>query len=261
MKFGLWTEIEDIGPESQLFREHSDWCLSYNGQPISDSGRCQLNFARPEVRKWARATIDRLVRKYDIEWIKIDYNIAVGDRFDPPGMERTGDVLYQHISLYYKFLDEIRAAYPNLIIENCASGGLRFDTGILAHVHTNWLSDDVDPIASLQLGYSCTLEFSPEVCNHWMVGDKDNGEVILAHPAGWWDFMFRVPMNGQFGISSRVFDWSQPLKEGLRARNVALYKQVRATIAGADVYQFTGQPSAPEPNWLDGHRLRITSKP
>ncbi|MGA8151370.1 MAG: alpha-galactosidase [Terriglobales bacterium] len=250
MKFGLWTEIEDIGPESQLFREHSDWCLSYNGQPISDSGRCQLNFARPEVREWARATIDRLVRKYHIEWIKIDYNIAVGDRFDPPGMERTGDILYQHVSHYYKFLDEIRAAYPNLIIENCASGGLRFDSGILAHVHTNWLSDDVDPISSLQLGYSCTLEFSPEVCNHWMVGDKDNGEINLTNPAGWWDFMFRVPMNGQLGLSSRVGDWNQALKDHA-TENLTLYKRIRGTLTGADVYHLTPAPKHTHPTgWM-----------
>ena len=87
MKFGLWTEIEDIGPESQLFREHSDWCLSYNGHPIRNSGRCQLNFARPEVRKMGMCYYRPAGwRKYHLEWIKIDYNIAVGYRFDPPGM-------------------------------------------------------------------------------------------------------------------------------------------------------------------------------
>ena len=71
-----------------------------------------------------------------------------------------------------------------------------------------------------------------------MVGDKDNGEVILAHPAGWWDFMFRVPMNGQFGISSRVDDWNQALRERA-AENVTLYKRIRGTVSGADVYHLT----------------------
>ena len=57
------------------------------------------------------------------------------------------------------------------------SGGLRFDAGIMAHAHTTWLSDNVDPAASLALGYGCTLQFAPEVCNHWMVGDTDQGVV------------------------------------------------------------------------------------
>ena len=250
MKFGLWMEIENIGLESSMFKKHSDWCLAYNGTPVANADRCQLDFSKPEVRAWATATVDRLVNKYKLSWIKIDYNIDVGDRFDPHGKNRPGDVLAQHIKHYYAWLDAVRAAHPNLIIENCSSGALRMDTGILAHTHTNWLSDNVDPIESLQLGFGCTIQFSPEVCNHWMVGDNDHGVVDLKKPAGWWDFMFRVPMNGQFGISSRVFDWSQQLKDHAAA-NIALYKQVRQTIAGADVYHLTAEPAHRNPTgWM-----------
>jgi alpha-galactosidase len=250
MKFGLWMEIENIGLESSMFQRHKDWCLAYNGAPVRQADRCQLDFAKPEVRQWATSTVDRLVSKYNLSWIKIDYNIDVGDSFDPSGKDRPGDVLYQHIAHYYAWLDDERAAYPDLIIENCSSGGLRFDTGILAHTHTNWLSDNVDPIASLGLGFGCTVQFSAEVCNHWMVGDTDRGNVDLTKPPGWWDFMFRVPMNGQFGISSRVLDWNQALKDHAAA-NIALYKQVRQTIAGADVYHLTAQPELHKPTgWM-----------
>jgi alpha-galactosidase len=250
MKFGLWMEIENIGLESNMFQKHRDWCLAYNGAPVRQSDRCQLDFAKPEVREWATATVDRLVNKYNLSWMKIDYNIDIGDRFDPHGNDRPGDVLYQHIAHYYAWLDEERAAHPQLIIENCSSGGLRFDTGILAHTHTNWLSDNVNPIASLELGFGCTVQFSPEVCNHWMVGDTDRGHVDLAKPPGWWDFMLRVPMNGQFGLSSRVFDWNEALRDRVAA-NIALYKEVRQTIAGADVYHLTKQPALHDPSgWM-----------
>lgn len=250
MKFGLWIEIENIGLESRMFEKHSDWCLSYNGAPIRQANRCQLDFSKPEVRAWATETIDRLVNRYKLSWIKIDYNIDVGDQFDPHGKDRPGDVLAQHITNYYAWLDAVRAAHPELIIENCSSGALRMDMGILAHTHTNWLSDNVNPIESLQLGFGCTIQFSPEVCNHWMVGDNDRGFVDLKKPASWWDFMFRVPMNGQFGISSRVFDWNQALKDRA-AKNIALYKQVRPIIAGADVYHLTAEPSHWKPTgWM-----------
>jgi alpha-galactosidase len=250
MKFGLWMEIENIGLESTMFQKHSDWCLAYNGAPIRQANRCQLDFSKPEVRAWATATVDRLVNKYKLSWIKIDYNIDIGDRFDPHGKNRPGDVLAQHVKHYYAWLDTIRAAHPDLIIENCSSGALRMDTGMLAHTHTNWLSDNVDPIESLQLGFGCTIQFSPEVCNHWMVGDNDRGLVDLKKTPSWWDFMFRVPMNGQFGISSRVFDWNQPLKERA-AENIVLYKQVRQTIAGADVYHLTAEPAHRNPTgWM-----------
>lgn len=122
--------------------------------------------------------------------------------------------------------------------------------GILARTHTTWLSDEVRPLPSLQLGYGCTVEFAPEVCNHWMVGDRDNGQVDVKAAPGWWDFLFRVPMNGQFGISSRVFDWSPELRRRA-SENVALYKRLRKVIQGADVYHLTPQPDHDNPRgWM-----------
>jgi alpha-galactosidase len=247
MKFGIWVEIENLGVDSKMFREHPDWCLTYNGRPLEVFERYHLNFAKPTVRAWARSVIDRFVKDYGIAWLKIDYNIDIGERFDPPGLfERQGHVLYDHLMNYYHWLDEVRAAYPELVIENCSSGGTRFDLGIMAHAHTTWLSDEVRPLPSVQLGYGCTVEFIPEVCNHWMVGDKDNGEVTLSNPPGWWDFVLRVPMTGQFGISSRVFDWNSELVR-TATTNVALYKRLRRTLMGSDVYHLTPQPSHDHP--------------
>jgi alpha-galactosidase len=194
--------------------------------------------------------VERLVSTYKLGWLKIDYNIDAGDHFDPARAGRAGQRLHDHIIAYYQFLDELRAAHPELVVENCSSGALRFDSAIIGHTHTTWVSDIVAAKPSLQLGYGCTLQFSPELCNHWMVGDKDSGEVDPSAPPGWWDFMFRVPMTGQFGISSRVVEWS----DAIRARavaNVALYKRIRGTITGADVYHLTPSPDHDNPvGWM-----------
>lgn len=250
MQFGLWVEIENAGILSALFKTHSDWCLPYNGAPAASWDRCQLDFGKAEVRQWARRTIDRLMQRYDLDWIKIDYNIPVGERFDPAGFGRSGRRLYDHIQGYYSWLDELRTAHPDLIIENCSSGGLRFDTGIMAHAHTSWISDAVDPASSLQLRYGCTVQFAPELCNHWVVGDTDKGEIRSNSPPGWWDFIFRVAMNGQFGISGRIWDWSDAVRAHA-AENVRLYKRIRGTIAGADVYHLTPPPDRNRPkDWM-----------
>ncbi len=250
MKFGLWVEIENAGVGSDLARTHPDWFLAYNGAPILQDQRHQLNFAKVEVREWARATVDRLIRDYDLGWIKIDYNVDIGERFDPPGDARGGDVLHRHVQAYYGWLDDLRAGHPGLLVESCSSGALRFDLGILAHAHTTWISDVVTPLPSAQLGYGCTVEFAPEVCNHWMVGDDDHGHVDQTKPAGWWDFLFRIPMNGQFGVSSRIADWSPALRERA-AQNIKMYKRLRKTIEGADVYHLTAQPAHDDPRgWM-----------
>jgi alpha-galactosidase len=83
-----------------------------------------------------------------------------------------------------------------------------------------------------------------------MVGDTTNGDVLAADSEDWWDFMFRVPMNGQFGISSKVFDWPSDLLLHA-ANNVALYKRIRSTIAQADVYHLTESPAHNSPEgWM-----------
>jgi alpha-galactosidase len=251
MKFGIWVEIENVGVDSEMIKKHPDWLLQYNGKPLVSGVRAMLNFAKPEVRHWAHAVVDGLVKDYELEWMKIDYNIDIGAQFDPPAASgRSGAVLMDHITSYYAWLDEVRTKHPKLVIENCSSGGLRFDLGIMGHTHTTWLSDVVAPIPSVQLAYGCTLAFSPEACNHWMVGDSSRGHVNPSGPPGWWDFMFRVPMNGQYGISSRVFDWSPELRKRA-AENVALYKRIRGTIMGADVYHLTPPPANQDPSgWM-----------
>ena len=253
LKFGIWVEIENIGTDSEMLKKHPDWLLSYNGKPVLRGVRMMLNFAKPEVRQWAHAVVDRLVGNYNLEWMKIDYNIDVGSEFDPAAQNaRTGAVLLDHIMNYYAWLDEVRAKHPRLVIENCSSGGMRFDLGITAHTHTTWLSDMVAPLPSVQLAYGCTMAFAPQVCNHWMVGAGEGAEasVDLSAPPGWWDFMLRVPMNGQFGISSRVFEWSPALRKRA-AENVALYKNIRGVIAGGDVYHLTPPPSHRDPKgWM-----------
>ncbi|MBV6432474.1 MAG: Alpha-galactosidase Mel36A [Bryobacteraceae bacterium] len=257
MKFGLWVEIENVGLESDMYREHADWLLSYDGKPVIKGVRAMLNFAKPEVRAWAHGVMDRLAHDYKLDWVKIDYNIDIGSEFDPPAPgERKGTVLADHIVHYYAWLDEVRRKHPSLVIENCSSGGLRFDSGIMAHTHTTWLSDEIAPLPSVQLAYGCTTAFTPAVCNHWMVGDKRErngslrGGIAEGGAPGWWDFMLRVPMNGQFGISSRVFEWPAGLKQRA-AQNIALYKRIRGVIADGDVYHLTPPPANQDPRgWM-----------
>ena len=183
-----------------------------------------------------------------LDWLKIDGD-DLGNRFDPSGAGRPGDVLHRHMLGYYALLDEIRRKHPKLIIENCASGGGRFDLGMLAHTHTTWISDDIATTPSLQLAYGATLEFIPEVCNHWMVGDY-GGTVAPSTSPVWFQFMLRVPMTGQFGISSKILEWPSQLRQ-LAAEEVRLYKRLRTVIAASDVYHLTPPPPHDSPTgWM-----------
>lgn len=241
MKFGLWVEIEVAGAASRLRAEHPDWLVTHDGEPLAFGrwGRRGLAFGHPEAAAWALAELDRLATRYQLDWLKIDYNIDYGPGSDNPRHGHSpGDALYRHLTAYYAILDELRRRHPNLIVENCASGGLRFDPGIIAHTHTTWLSDEVRPLRSLQLGYGATLAHPAAVCNHWAVDLENEMDPI------WRDLVFRVPMMGQFGISGNVDTWDAGLR-AQAAHHVAVYKQIREVVRRGRCYHLT-PPIPPE---------------
>jgi alpha-galactosidase len=247
MKFGLWFEPECASPKSKPFREHPDWFLTYKGEPIFTLGRYHLDYSKPEVRKWMMAHVERIMGQGQIDWLKLDYNNSVGWKFDSTddGIQHTR--LYNHVQGYYQWLDELAKRHPKVVIENCSSGGYRTDLGMLSHTHTGWISDTINPRYSLQLAWGALVEMPPSAANHWMIGDvgtglknQGKGRITSTDPR-WWDTMFRIPMNGQFGISSRLDLW--PEATLVRAKeNVDLYKRIRTVINHADVYHLTPMP-------------------
>lgn len=246
LKFCLWLEPESTSKLAPIALQHPEWILKHNGVAMEGTrDRVYLDFRRTDVRAFTRAVMDRLVKEIRLDWIKIDYNADVRESFDPAEGERSGTVLYDHLQGLYGWFDSLRADYPNLIIENCSSGALRFDLALLGHTHFTWRSDVTTPRSSIQLAYGATLEFPPEASYHWMSGEDQQGHMNPNAPRGWWDFMFRVDMTGVFGIASRIDDWT-PEMIACAKENIALYKRIRTVIKGADVYHLTPPPAVGE---------------
>lgn len=248
MKFGLWFELESFGDQSDMFKQHPDWCLQYDGKPVVAMNRSHPDYSHPEVFQWA---LDQFAAMYKecngIDWVKLDYNISIGSTFETREGTKAGDRLHNHVVAYYAWLDTLQAHYPKLFIENCSSGAMRLDLGIAKHTHASFISDETSPNPSLGMAWSSTLEYLPRALNHWVVGMGNHYAVIdQSLSAGYWDYMFKIPMNGQFGISSRILEWSPELWQ-CALDNVRLYKRIRSVIANADCYHLTSQPDYVNP--------------
>lgn len=243
MRFGLWFELESLGDQSDMLKRHPDWCLQYDGRPVMAMNRAHLDYSKPEVFEWALGQFDAMYKECNgIEWVKLDYNISIGSEFETAAGLKSGDCLRKHIFAYYDWLDTLQVRYPHLLIENCSSGAMRLDLGVAKHTHTSFISDETSPDPSLGMAWSSTLEYIPRALNHWVVGMGNHDPVIdQSLPKGYWDFMFKIPMNGQFGVSSRILDWGPELWQ-CALDNIKLYKRIRHTIADADCYHLTGQP-------------------
>jgi len=75
---------------------------------------------------------------------------------------------YQH---WYRLLDELRAQFPQVFFEACASGGMRLDAGSLAHSDGHFLSDNVNPLDALRIFQGALLRVPPGLlANGWFCG-------------------------------------------------------------------------------------------
>ena len=161
MLFGLWVEIESVGSAVKLRSEHPDWILTRNGEPVAD-GR-QLDFANPEVAAWAESEIARIIRKYDLDLFRIDYNNSVeegGNRMKDGFLENT---LWRHVEALYAIFDHLRKEFPNVIFQNCAGGGGRLDYGIMQRFQNTELSDWLRAPRGLKILNGMTWVLPPEI--------------------------------------------------------------------------------------------------
>jgi len=242
MKFGLWCEIESVGKRAALSRQRPELIAMRDGKSLG----C-ICLGNPVAEEWAFNTLESLIQEYQCDWIKLDYNSDIG-----AGCNRTdhghgsGDGLYEHYQGYYRLLDRIRAAHPQVLLENCSSGGLRMDLGIAHHTHFSHLSDLDTPVHSLQLIWGASTMLAPNACLHWPWSHvrwesrldltKYDGEL------GRLDYYFRIGMLHAFGISHPLPDMLTSIRERV-ADYIRFYRgTVRPYIRSAILYRLTEQP-------------------
>ena len=196
--------------------------------------------------------MSRLIRDYTCDWIKLDFNLDPG-----AGCNRTdhghgaGDGLYAHYEGYYRLLDRIRSHFPEIVLENCASGGLRIDLGMLRHTHLTFLSDPDWPAHDLQIFWGATTTLAPDVCLHWSFSEWRVGNgppqqnfnprdpALQPHQL---DYYTRISMLGVFGFSQKLPELPEWVALRL-AQHIAIYRQhVRRFVREADLYRLTDQP-------------------
>ncbi len=249
MRFGLWWEPESVSSDSELFREHPEWVYQFEprGPQPTSQGQMVLNLGRSDVYEHVRDQVFRLVERYRLDYFRTDLNQSLRELGDPSGRSGPGrDLAWRHVTSYYRLLDEVRAAFPDLIIEGCAGGGGRIDLGIMRRTDTTWLSDNANQLVRLGMFMSGTSFLPPAVCENWMVFSPQHPPEEPPFGKPEWprpdvDFQFRVCMMGHLGIGADLFSADDAWKDRAR-HHVALYKELRRTIQRGDLYRLTPPP-------------------
>ncbi len=164
---GLWLELEVMGINCELAGSvPDDWFFVRHGKRVYDRSRYQLDFRNPDVISHLNMVIDRVVRDYHIGYIKMDYNIEPGIGTEIRA-DSVGDGMLQHERAYLKWLDSIFEKYPDLVIENCSSGGLRMDYAMLSRYSIQSTSDQEDYREYATIAANTPTGVTPEQAAVW----------------------------------------------------------------------------------------------
>jgi len=137
---GLWLEPEVAGAMSLLAQKPDNWFLVRHGKRVFKNSRLLLDFRNPEVRAYLDQVISRLVNDYGVGYIKMDYNVdsLQGTELNADSF---GQGLLEHNRAHLDWLESILNRYPDLVIENCGSGGGRMDYAMLSRLQIQSMTD------------------------------------------------------------------------------------------------------------------------
>ena len=118
MRRGLWVEIEGVGASSRLLKEHPQWLMQSRGEVIP-----RLDLTHPQVESFVEDTMVGLIETYGLDCLRLDYNFCVGEGGDRVVDGYCVSDMWSYYDVLYGLFDRVQAAFPDLILENCASGG------------------------------------------------------------------------------------------------------------------------------------------
>lgn len=214
---GLWLEPEVAGAKSLLAQKPDDWFLARHGKRVLKNSRYLLDLRNPEVLAYLNQVLARLVDDYGVGYIKMDYNVdsLQGTELNA---ESFGQGLLEHNRAHLGWLDSILNRYPDLIVENCGSGGGRMDYAMLSRLQIQSMTDQEDYLKLPAILVGASAAVLPEQLGIWSY-PLANGD---AHQAS---FNMVTAMMGRIHQSGRLDSISAPAGSQVR-EGIRLYKEV-----------------------------------
>lgn len=231
MIFGLWVEAERARPGTPVVTEHPEFFLREGDDYFWD-------FADPEAVACLTDTLEALINRYGIGFLKFDFNADC--HHDPRHA-----AFYRHHAGHRRFLDTLRERHPDLYLENCASGGNRMDLWHGMTMDGTWFSDNQNPYDGIRILRDSLLRLPPMLPERWLTlrsvsgfplayADPPSEERLVTVAGPTWKTLMSTSLpylqafsaGGPLGITCDLTRLSEETLTGLRAI-VADFKEHR----------------------------------
>jgi alpha-galactosidase len=230
MDFGIWVEPEMVNPDSELYSKHPDWILNFPNRPRTmKRNQLMLNLAKNEVKNYIIDFMNDLLSGNNIKYVKWDMNRYVFESGWPEKEnEKQKEIWFHYVKNFYEIMEILRNNHPDVIFENCSSGGGRVDLGIMKYFDELWTSDNTNPFDRQYIQEGFSMVYPTSTMRSWVTDWEGKNTYPL-------DFRFKVAMTGTLGIGSNLFEYTE--KELEKAKeNVELYKKIRRVVQFGDYY-------------------------
>lgn len=247
MKFGLWFEPEMVNKDSNLYREHPDWILSTPGRHISH-GRNQyiLDFSRAEVVDAIYGQMEKILEDAPISYIKWDMNRCMSEVYSHTASAADqGKVMHQYILGVYRLYEKLTGRFPEILFESCASGGSRFDQGLLYYAPQAWTSDDTDAVERCKIQYGTSLVY-PVSSMGSHVSAVPNHQVLRNTSL---KMRADVAYFGTFGYELNPNSLTEAEREAIK-KQTAFMKEHRSLIQYGTFYRLQSPFAGNEMAWM-----------
>jgi alpha-galactosidase len=239
MQFGLWVEPEMISENSDLYRSHPDWAITIPGrEPSIGRNQLVLDLANPEVQESLIATLTRLFASARIEYVKWDMNRNLSDLSD-------GSHNHRYILGLYKVLDNLTSNFPEILFESCASGGNRFDLGMLAYMPQIWTSDNTDALCRVNI-QNATSQGYPLSTMGAHVSAVPNHQTQRISPL---ETRFQVACFGVLGYELNLNELSADTLTVIK-NQITFYKQYRELFQCGTFYRISPPNQSNLVDWM-----------
>ena len=237
MKFGIWIEPEMVNVPSELYEKHPDWVLRHpDFEPTYGRGKTQLllDLTNPAVQEHVFKVVDDLLTAYpDIYYIKWDNNMSMHNaqsQYLPTELQSN---LYVDFTLALeKILKRIRAKYPDVVIQLCASGGGRLNYGFMPYFQEMWTSDQTDAYHRILIQWGA-MHFYPSNMLAAHVGSAYSKYTQRLIPI---KFRFDVASMCRLGMEMVPAKLNEAEREYAK-RAIAEYKTIRPVVQQGDLYR------------------------
>ena len=237
VKFGIWIEPEMTNSVSELYEKHPDWVLKApKRDAVLGRGGTQLvlDLSNPKVQDFVFSVVDNLMTQYpEIDYIKWDANMAVMNHGSQylPAQEQSHLYIEYHRG-FEKVCQRVRAKYPDLTIQACASGGGRANWGVLPYFDEFWVSDNTDALQRIYMQWG-TSYFFPAIAMASHISAAPNHTVYRTTSL---KMRIDVAMSGRLGMEIQPKNMTDEEKELCR-KAIAEYKQIRPVVQFGDIYR------------------------